>query len=92
MSDIDVVDDLIAALQYVREFAKDGGDTPIHVAVQPTWPLNHTIDKVRVVKGTDEGMGRPEAVWIALSHGHPYDENPYAPQEAWEEEDEPFVR
>jgi hypothetical protein len=41
------VDDLIRELESVRE--DHGGDTPVRLAIQPSWPFQHTIDSVEAV-------------------------------------------
>ena len=64
-----------------------GEDVPVRLAVQPDWPLSHTVANVRYLNEDDcPAQAQPAAVWIAASQGHPCDESPYAPREAWDEE------
>jgi hypothetical protein len=74
----------------LEELEEEHGDCEVRLAVQPTWPLNHSIDNVRFVEGDGDPSGtmssNPDAVWIAASHSAPYGERPYAPKEAWDEE------
>ena len=75
------LDMLIRTLEDLRN--ECGGSTPVRLAHQPSWPLAFNVANARFVDGDDQ---RPNAVWIASTQGPPYDENPYAPKAAWEEE------
>ena len=74
------LDELIQKLEIYRDEGHDG-DTPVRLAVQPNWPLCHTIDDISYREGR---------LWLAASHGHPWDEGPYAPKNAWGEGDDPI--
>ena len=67
------LEDLISLLEDLREVH---GDVPVRLATQPNWPLSFNVH------GVVHHDGR---VWIASSYGHPNNENPYAPKEAWDE-------
>ena len=58
----------------MREYPED---TEVRIATQPNWPLRFHVDRVKF---------SDDMVWIATSHGHPYDENPYADKGLWDEE------
>lgn len=62
-----------------------GSDCEVRLAFQPNWPLSFHINRIRYVDGPEDGS-QPAAVWITASDSHPYDENPYAPREAWDQE------
>lgn len=80
------VDELIEILQDIEN--KHGPETEVRLAVQPSWPLSHHIENVRFLEGEERpSPSQPTAVWIAAAHGHPYDEVPYAPEEAWWDEE-----
>lgn len=55
----------------------DMPDAELRLAVQPSWPLRHSIDAVAF----DESE---QHVWLAAAEGHPWDESPYAPRSAWQ--------
>lgn len=76
------LDDLIERLEELRE--EHGGDLPVRIASQPSWPLAFTVENVRFIESSNDH--HPSAVWFAASQGPPYLENPYAPKAAWDEE------
>lgn len=70
------LDQLIETLEEYRE--ERGGDTEVLLATQPNWPLAFHIAQCRYVN---------DKLWI-VEGGHPHP-NPYAPRQAWDEEDPP---
>lgn len=74
---------LLELLTDIAENHPEGEDLEVRVAHQPNYPLVFGLHNARVLPA--EGS-RPEAVWLATTEGHPYNEPPYAPAEAWHED------
>ena len=72
------IEDAISSLENER----DAQDIEVRVAVQPSWPLAHELEAITLENGSERGNGR--IFWLAASSGHPWNENPYAPRDAWE--------
>jgi hypothetical protein len=76
------IQDLIDALQ--EQADRLGGDVPIRVAVQPSWPLRGTVcGVVANDEITDPDVEPERIVWIATSERVDPDESPYAPRDVW---------
>ena len=65
------------------------GDCRLRIATQPNWPLAHKVAAMSIIEDGDRYEGEEEdgteTVWIAASETVGYDENPYAPRDAWDE-------
>lgn len=69
-------------IQTLEAAAADlGGDTPVRIAFQPSWPLAAEVAALTPVETED---GETTVLWIAATSSAPYDESPYAPSAAWE--------
>ena len=90
------IDDLIAKLEDLKDMAPRGGETEIRVAYQPTYPIAGTIQALSLAEPFDEDddgnmvdadldmapTSHDTKLWIGVG-SMPYDENPYAPRWAW---------
>lgn len=75
---------LIEQLQDMqRELGDCADECPVLLAVQPSWPLAHTIEAVTAIQSEGAEPGA-KTIWLAASSGHPYRISPYAPKAAWE--------
>lgn len=72
------VSEMIYLLQELDESGY--GDTELRLAIQPSWPLAKGVSHVKVCEDNDG----EERVWIAEGYMPSY-QNPYAPEEAFEE-------
>jgi hypothetical protein len=91
------IDEMIEELESARDDL--GGDAPVRIAYQPSWPLRATVASVTVPPSDDPAELYPDdeeaagqdndghVLWIAAGSA-PYDENPYAPKWAWRESSE----
>ncbi len=75
--------DLIDYLQDVVDNHPNGDHLEVRIATQPSYPLAFGLHNAIVLPA--EGS-RPEALWLVATQGHPYNEPPYAPAEAWHED------
>ena len=74
------LNDLIESLQ---DLQTRYGDVSVRVAYQPNYPLVGSLDTVTLIENEGGGSKRDEPViWFAVGSA-PYEENPYAPSEAW---------
>lgn len=80
------LDSLIETLTEIRDSGTPG-DTRLLIAYQPSWPLRANVENVRVLTD-DDGYDHSDqtAVWIAASSSVGYDDDPYAPHAAWDED------
>lgn len=80
------VNDLIEALQDLVNSNEEAGELPLRVAIQPNYPIHLRLGSVRV--GVAKGCeGRPDkpVLYFVAGESSPYDENPYASCELWDE-------
>lgn len=78
---------LSALVAQLTDLFEQHGDIRVRLAVQPNWPLVHGIANIAVGEEGSAAKREGKTLWIAASSGHPYDENPYAPKAAWDEEE-----
>ncbi len=71
--------ELIVHLTDLAETTED--DPQVRIAYQPSWPLRASLSNVTVASD-DSGN---EFLWLAASTSAPYDENPYAPGNVWDD-------
>ena len=70
----------ISTVGELRELLEDlEDDMPLHVAIQPSYPLAVSLKAVTVL---EDDLDRPGAVWLATGD-HPANGSPYAPADAW---------
>jgi hypothetical protein len=84
------IDQMIARLQGLRE-AYGSGEVELRIAYQPRWPLAARVAAVNADMGPAfdpdfPGVADARAVWIATGPVSE-DENPYAPEWAWDAEE-----
>jgi len=76
------IDELIDLLADARDDL--GGDAPVRVAYQPSWPLRGVVSSFMSPNPTAAEDADPDrrAVWLGVGNA-PHDENPYAPEWAF---------
>ncbi len=75
--------ELIDRLQQHAQAAGDH-DPEVRIAYQPNYPLAADVDAVTAISGEDEGKRPDRTIWLAAASSVGYDENPYAPRQAWD--------
>lgn len=75
--------ELIEQLTLIAEQHEDH-DPEVRIAYQPSWPLRASVANVRSI--TEDEEAQPPVVWLTASNAAPWDESPYAPKSAWDEE------
>jgi hypothetical protein len=72
--------------ELITELENFDPDAPVRIAFQPTRPLRaeagNVVAQGELVDG--ERDEDPRLVWIAATTSVGYNENPYAPREAWQ--------
>lgn len=77
--------ELIEQLTMIAEQHPDH-DPEVRIAYQPRWPLRASVANVRSLTDDEDEDAKPPVVWLAASNAAPWDESPYAPKSAWDEE------